>query len=216
MVSGAGAWKCRGSREGDRGAAGPMVSRAGAWKCRHDGGAGVSDDLPPGTVFDILSREYPSICTGKWLFRFGPIFVSFVLFARQGPVGIGAQIRQRLLPGSTTGAAMAGRRENRRPLPATIPGRDSGGRRCAGCRPDLEAVRFAEGAARRVDAGRLIRPAHRKPPSCPKGESRSGPEAGVRQRPVKPVRADIDALDQLWPHLGDFILHRRRQSGGGC
>ncbi|NPD16817.1 ATP-binding cassette domain-containing protein [Xinfangfangia sp. D13-10-4-6] len=80
-----------------------------------------------GALFYILFREYLSMYTENWLFWFGLIFLGFVLFARQGMIGIGNQIAQKLFPGKTTGAAMQDRKAEKHPLPAAIANRDAGG-----------------------------------------------------------------------------------------
>lgn len=73
-----------------------------------------------GALFYIIFREYLSIYTDNWLFWFGLVFVGFVVFAREGLIGIGAQIRERLYPGPDLSAAMADRRIEKRPLPASL------------------------------------------------------------------------------------------------
>ena len=49
-----------------------------------------------GAVFYILFREYLSIYTENWLLWFGLVFMGFVLFARDGLVGMAARSRARL------------------------------------------------------------------------------------------------------------------------
>ncbi|MFO1165557.1 MAG: ATP-binding cassette domain-containing protein, partial [Paracoccus sp. (in: a-proteobacteria)] len=73
-----------------------------------------------GAVFYILFREYLSIYTENWLLWFGLVFMGFVLFARDGLVGIGRQIATRLFPGPDTAAAMSDRRVEALPLPAML------------------------------------------------------------------------------------------------
>ncbi|WP_313350306.1 branched-chain amino acid ABC transporter ATP-binding protein/permease [Paracoccus sp. (in: a-proteobacteria)] len=80
-----------------------------------------------GALFYILFREYLSMYTENWLFWFGLIFVGFVIFARQGLIGIGGQIRRALVPEKITGAAMADRKTEKHPLPSAITSRDGGG-----------------------------------------------------------------------------------------
>ncbi|RWR27015.1 ATP-binding cassette domain-containing protein [Sinirhodobacter populi] len=80
-----------------------------------------------GALFYILFREYLSIYTENWLFWFGLIFLGFVMYARQGLVGIAGQVRRRLFPAPETGAAMAGRKAGKHPMPAAITARDAGG-----------------------------------------------------------------------------------------
>jgi len=81
-----------------------------------------------GALFYILFREYLSMYTENWLFWFGLIFVGFVIFARQGLIGIGGQILCRaLVPEKITGAAMADRKTEKHPLPSAITSRDGGG-----------------------------------------------------------------------------------------
>ncbi len=80
-----------------------------------------------GALFYILFREYLSMYTENWLFWFGLIFVGFVIFARQGLIGIGSQIYRMLVPETTTGAAMADRKTGDWPLPSVITSRDGGG-----------------------------------------------------------------------------------------
>ncbi|WP_107676503.1 branched-chain amino acid ABC transporter ATP-binding protein/permease [Agrobacterium sp. LAD9] len=73
-----------------------------------------------GACFYIIFREYLSIYTENWLFWFGAIFLSFVLGARGGIIGIGAQVRARFFPEPDGVAAMAGRRAEKHPLPAGL------------------------------------------------------------------------------------------------
>ncbi|MSU89100.1 ATP-binding cassette domain-containing protein [Rhodobacteraceae bacterium 2CG4] len=73
-----------------------------------------------GALFYILFREYLSIWSSNWLFWFGLVFMVFVLFARDGLVGLPGQIRRYLRPPAETGAAMAGRRAGVHPLPAFL------------------------------------------------------------------------------------------------
>ncbi len=80
-----------------------------------------------GALFYILFREYLSIYTENWLFWFGLIFVAFVIFARQGLIGIGSQLYRMMVPEKTTGAAMADRKTGTWPLPTAITSRDAGG-----------------------------------------------------------------------------------------
>lgn len=80
-----------------------------------------------GALFYIIFREYLSIYTENWLFWFGLIFLAFVLYARQGLIGIAQQIRTKYFPGPTTGAAMADRKAQKLPLPAALAARNAGG-----------------------------------------------------------------------------------------
>ena len=73
-----------------------------------------------GAVFYILFREYLSIYTENWLLWFGLVFMGFVLFARDGLIGIGRQIAARLFPGPDTTAAMADRKVEALPLPEML------------------------------------------------------------------------------------------------
>tara|TARA_R110002110_G_scaffold296500_6_gene510775 strand:+ start:894 stop:3404 length:2511 start_codon:yes stop_codon:yes gene_type:complete len=73
-----------------------------------------------GALFYILFREYLSIYTGNWLFWFGLVFMVFVLYARDGLIGIPGQIRRALNPPAETGAAMAGRKAGVHPLPTFL------------------------------------------------------------------------------------------------
>lgn len=70
-----------------------------------------------GAIFYIMFREYLSIYTENWLLWFGLVFMGFVLFAREGLIGIGRQIAARLFPGPDLAAAMADRRVEALPLP---------------------------------------------------------------------------------------------------
>lgn len=70
-----------------------------------------------GALFYVFFREYLSMWTENWLFWFGLVFVGFVLFAREGLVGIGRQVMARLRPGPMLAAAMADRRATSLPLP---------------------------------------------------------------------------------------------------
>ncbi|WP_312525857.1 branched-chain amino acid ABC transporter ATP-binding protein/permease [Paracoccus sp. (in: a-proteobacteria)] len=73
-----------------------------------------------GAVFYILFREYLSIYTENWLLWFGLVFMGFVLFAREGLIGIARQIAAKYFPGPDLGAAMAERRTEERPLPQML------------------------------------------------------------------------------------------------
>lgn len=73
-----------------------------------------------GALFYILFREYLSIYTENWQLWFGLIFLGFVLFARSGLIGIGAQVSARLRPDTTGTAAMADRKIKTRPLPEML------------------------------------------------------------------------------------------------
>ncbi|PZX14914.1 ABC-type sugar transport system ATPase subunit [Palleronia aestuarii] len=77
-----------------------------------------------GALFYILFREYLSIYTDNWLLWFGLVFMGFVLFAREGLVGLPGQIRRALRPDPESGAAMAGRRAETTPLPDFLKPRD--------------------------------------------------------------------------------------------
>lgn len=80
-----------------------------------------------GALFYILFREYLSIYTENWLLWFGLIFMGFVMFARDGLIGIGRQVMDRLFPGPDLAAAMADRRAEVLPLPDMLKGRGDGG-----------------------------------------------------------------------------------------
>ncbi|MGA0613889.1 ATP-binding cassette domain-containing protein [Paracoccus sp. KR1-242] len=73
-----------------------------------------------GAVFYVLFREYLSIYTENWLFWFGLVFMGFVLFARDGLIGMGRQVIRRLFPGPDLAAAMAERRVEALPLPEML------------------------------------------------------------------------------------------------
>ena len=73
-----------------------------------------------GAVFYIIFREYLSIYTENWLLWFGLVFMGFVLFAREGLIGIGRQIAARLFPGPDTAAAMSDRKIEALPLPEML------------------------------------------------------------------------------------------------
>ena len=73
-----------------------------------------------GALFYILFREYLSIYTDNWLFWFGLVFMVFVLYARDGLIGIPGQIGRHFNPPAETGAAMAGRKAEVHPLPAFL------------------------------------------------------------------------------------------------
>ncbi|MGQ3672515.1 branched-chain amino acid ABC transporter ATP-binding protein/permease [Xanthobacter sp. TB0136] len=79
-----------------------------------------------GALFYIIFREYLSMYTENWLIWFGIIFVTFVLFARDGLIGIGAQVRNHFFPGPSMAAAMAGRSTRKQPLPASLKAREDG------------------------------------------------------------------------------------------
>ena len=73
-----------------------------------------------GALFYVFFREYLSMWTENWLFWFGLVFVGFILFARDGLVGIGRQVMARVRPGPDLSAAMADRRATALPLPAVL------------------------------------------------------------------------------------------------
>jgi branched-chain amino acid transport system ATP-binding protein len=73
-----------------------------------------------GALFYILFREYLSIYTDNWLLWFGLVFMLFVLYAREGLIGIPGQIKRHFTPPAETGAAMAGRKAGVHPLPAFL------------------------------------------------------------------------------------------------
>ena len=73
-----------------------------------------------GALFYILFREYLSIYSDNWLLWFGLVFMLFVLFARDGLIGIPGQIKRHFFPPAETGAAMAGRKADIHPLPAFL------------------------------------------------------------------------------------------------
>lgn len=80
-----------------------------------------------GVLFYIIFREYLSMYTENWLFWFGLVFIGFVIFARQGLVGVGGQLYRMMVPERTTGAAMADRHTGDFPMPEAIASRDAGG-----------------------------------------------------------------------------------------
>ncbi|RFP77362.1 ATP-binding cassette domain-containing protein [Hydrogenophaga borbori] len=63
-----------------------------------------------GALFFLLFRELFSMWTDNWLLYFGLIFVGFIIFSPSGLAGIGAQLRRRLRPPPTDGAAMSKRK----------------------------------------------------------------------------------------------------------
>jgi ABC-type branched-subunit amino acid transport system ATPase component/ABC-type branched-subunit amino acid transport system permease subunit len=63
-----------------------------------------------GAFFYILFREFLSIWTPNWLFYFGLMFVSFIMFSPKGLIGVWGQIRRRLSQAAQTGAAMSARK----------------------------------------------------------------------------------------------------------
>jgi len=73
-----------------------------------------------GAFFYIIFREYLSIYTEHWLIWFGLIFVLFVVFAREGLIGIGSQLKRTWFPAPESSAAMAGRQTQDRPLPDAL------------------------------------------------------------------------------------------------
>ncbi|WP_212525697.1 branched-chain amino acid ABC transporter ATP-binding protein/permease [Actibacterium sp. MT2.3-13A] len=73
-----------------------------------------------GALFYILFREYLSIYSENWLFWFGLVFVIFVLYARDGLIGLPGQIRRHFHPPAETGAAMADRKAGVHPLPGFL------------------------------------------------------------------------------------------------
>lgn len=77
-----------------------------------------------GALFYILFREYLSIYTDNWLLWFGLVFMLFILFAREGLIGIPGQIRRYFFPPAETGAAMAGRKAEIHPLPGFLKPKD--------------------------------------------------------------------------------------------
>lgn len=77
-----------------------------------------------GALFYILFREYLSIYSDNWLLWFGLVFMLFVLFARDGLIGIPGQIKRYFFPPAETGAAMAGRKADIHPLPDFLKPKD--------------------------------------------------------------------------------------------
>ncbi|MCF7701113.1 branched-chain amino acid ABC transporter ATP-binding protein/permease [Loktanella sp. M215] len=73
-----------------------------------------------GALFYILFREYLSIYTDNWLLWFGLVFMLFVLYARDGLIGIPGQIKRHFNRPAETGAAMSGRKAGVHPLPAFL------------------------------------------------------------------------------------------------
>lgn len=73
-----------------------------------------------GALFYIIFREYLSMYTENWPFWFGLVFVGFVVFARDGLIGIAAQLKARFFPGPDLAAAMSSRQIERKPLPASL------------------------------------------------------------------------------------------------
>lgn len=63
-----------------------------------------------GVLFFILFREMFSIWTNNWLFWFGLVFVSFVMFSPKGIAGIWGKIKRRLNPPPELNAAMSNRK----------------------------------------------------------------------------------------------------------
>ncbi|MDF1790514.1 MAG: branched-chain amino acid ABC transporter ATP-binding protein/permease [Thalassobaculaceae bacterium] len=73
---------------------------------------GMRNILGPalGVAFYVLFREFLSIWTTHWLFWFGIIFVSFVIFSPRGIVGVWEQLRRLWHEDPEEGAAMSNRR----------------------------------------------------------------------------------------------------------
>src|SRR6266852_4811338 len=63
-----------------------------------------------GALFFILFREFLSIWTPHWLFYFGLLFVSFIVFSPTGLVGVAGRIMAPFRRRTIEAAAMAGRR----------------------------------------------------------------------------------------------------------
>ena len=63
-----------------------------------------------GAIFYVLFREVISMWTSNWLFWFGLLFVSFIIFSPTGLAGIWAEVRRRIRPGPSSAAAMSQRR----------------------------------------------------------------------------------------------------------
>src|SRR5712692_9538050 len=63
-----------------------------------------------GALFFILFREFLSIWTPHWLFYFGLLFVSFIVFSPTGLVGVAGRIMAPFRRRLVEAAAMAGRR----------------------------------------------------------------------------------------------------------
>ncbi len=103
-----------------------------------------------GALFYILFREYLSIYTENWLLWFGLVFMGFVFFAREGLVGLGRQVMERVRPGPETGAAMAERKSETLPLPKVL-GDGSG---------DGGAVLVARGIGKSFGAFRAVEDVH--------------------------------------------------------
>ena len=71
-----------------------------------------------GALFFILFREFLSIWTPYWLFYFGLLFVSFVMFSPLGLVGVAGRLMAPFRPRIVEEAAMAARRTA---TPAPLP-----------------------------------------------------------------------------------------------
>ena len=71
-----------------------------------------------GALFFILFREFLSIWTPDWLFFFGLLFVSFVMFSPLGLVGVAGRLMAPFRPRIVEEAAMAARRTA---TPAPLP-----------------------------------------------------------------------------------------------
>ncbi len=70
-----------------------------------------------GALFFILFREFLGIYTENWLFWFGLVFVSFIVFSPTGLVGVGERLIAPFRKKTVEDAAMSARRIEVLPLP---------------------------------------------------------------------------------------------------
>ena len=82
-----------------------------------------------GALFFILFREFLSIWTPDWLFYFGLLFISFIVFSPTGLVGVAGRLLAPFRAPAIEPAAMAGRRTAEvSPLPQALVQAIDGGR----------------------------------------------------------------------------------------
>ena len=73
-----------------------------------------------GALFYILFREFLSIYTENWLFWFGLVFVSFIVFSPSGLVGVAERLLAPFRKRVVEDAAMSARRTEEMPLPGSL------------------------------------------------------------------------------------------------
>jgi branched-chain amino acid transport system ATP-binding protein len=77
-----------------------------------------------GALFFVIFRDYLSSITPNWLFWFGLLFVSFIVFSPTGLVGVGERLMRPFRKSVAGDAAMAAREAGAVELPAFLKPRD--------------------------------------------------------------------------------------------